>query len=405
MKKELLWITLSPPYDNVGHAGGKNANYYIKRIAHEDVFSLTLMSICNSKERDIVAKEYSQIGVNTKLISLWEVGFKKIFRRLLNITSRCNPFHKHGGLLDNWSFFQYRKALMELRECGYKPSIIILQWTEIVLLLPYVKQIFPNAKIVAIEEDVAFLGYKRKEMAATNNFRKKVWNIKYNTLKRIEIDALNFADLVVVNNDKDKRLIENEVFTPTIVWSLYYQSLLGLKQDTEHNKDIIFYGAMSRRENYESAIWFIEKVMPHLSNLDVTFRVIGSNPPVILKKKGRSNVIIEGFVNDIKPYFESSLCLVAPLTLGAGIKVKIIEGLSSGIPVLTNNIGIEGINAIDGQDYFHCEAPEDYIRVIQSLLMGKINRLSLSKNSKQLVEKNFNYEQSYKIFYDRILSL
>ena len=70
-------------------------------------------------------------------------------------------------------------------------------------------------------------------------------------------------------------------------------------------------------------------------------------------------ITVTGFVKEISKYFEQSLCLVAPLVLGAGIKIKVLEAMSAGLPVLTNQIGIEGIPAQNGIHYYYCERPQE----------------------------------------------
>ena len=131
---------------------------------------------------------------------------------------------------------------------------------------------------------------------------------------------------------------------------------------------MLFYGAMARPENYKSAIWFIENVMPLLSDLDVRFVIVGARPDKSLLTYASDKVEITGFMDKVDPYFERCLCLVAPLVLGAGVKVKILEAMSSGIPVVTNHIGIEGIYAENGKHYIHCEAPEEYAECIHKLV-------------------------------------
>lgn len=74
---------------------------------------------------------------------------------------------------------------------------------------------------------------------------------------------------------------------------------------------------MSRPENYLSALWFINNVMPLLNDLNIRFIVLGSKPSDELKNIKSDKVIITGFVDNIEPYFESAMCLVAPLVLGS----------------------------------------------------------------------------------------
>lgn len=59
--------------------------------------------------------------------------------------------------------------------------------------------------------------------------------------------------------------------------------------------------------------------------------------------------------------------------LGAGAKIKVLESLSAGIPVLTNAVGIEGIQAKDGEEFFHCVTEEDYEKCIRRILDGEID--------------------------------
>ena len=159
---------------------------------------------------------------------------------------------------------------------------------------------------------------------------------------------------------------------------------------------------MSRPENYLSAIWFIENVMPLLADLDIRFVVLGSNPPEELARFESERVHITGFVQSVEPFFEQSMCLVAPLVLGAGIKVKVIEALSSGIPVLTNKIGIEGIPAENRKHYLHCETPEEYSDYIHGLIMGRVSEEKLCLNSKRFIEERYSIENSINNYKKRL---
>lgn len=157
-------------------------------------------------------------------------------------------------------------------------------------------------------------------------------------------------------------------------------------------KDILFFGAMARPENSLSAIWFIENVLPRLTDLDIRFVILGSNPPGELKKYQSDRVYITGFVDSITPYFSQSMCLVAPLVLGAGIKIKVLEALSSGIPVLTNEIGIEGIPAKNEQEYFQCTKPEEYEAMIRCIYNKKFDEKYIENKAKEFIRENFSVD-------------
>jgi glycosyltransferase involved in cell wall biosynthesis len=227
-------------------------------------------------------------------------------------------------------------------------------------------------------------------------------------MKKLELDSLRIADTVVVNNPKDLNMIKKDGITvPIMILAPYYQSMLASSRTFKmgDNRDIIFYGAMDRVENWKSAIWFIEKVLPLLSDLNVNFKVIGGNPNAKLRSYESENIHILGFVDDLKKEFASSMCMVAPLVLGAGIKVKVLEGLSAGIPVLTNQIGIEGIPAIDGKDFFLCEAPRDYAASIKKIIDGKVDIEQMEKAEKKLIKETYNLNNDEKKFHEFLVEI
>ena len=141
-----------------------------------------------------------------------------------------------------------------------------------------------------------------------------------------------------------------------------------------------------------------------LADTDLRFVIVGSNPNKELLKYCSERVIVTGYIEDVSQYFEECLCLVAPLVHGAGIKVKILEAMSAGIPVLTNDIGIEGIPA--GRDsYLHCSSPEDYATAIRKILNGEIDGSSIGQNGAAFINDQYNFGKSYTDFVNLINNL
>lgn len=187
-------------------------------------------------------------------------------------------------------------------------------------------------------------------------------------------------------------LMREGILESKIIGLVPYFKNMTLVPRNSNYKDILFFGAMARPENSLSAIWFIENVLPRLTDLDIRFVILGSNPPGELKKYQSDRVYITGFVDSITPYFSQSMCLVAPLVLGAGIKIKVLEALSSGIPVLTNEIGIEGIPAKNEQEYFQCTKPEEYEAMIRCIYNKKFDEKYIENKAKEFIRENFSVD-------------
>lgn len=392
--KKILWISPYAPYDNVRHAGGQIENYYLKGIHSNNNIDLCLISVALSEEYEKVKKDLSCYGITNEIIKKENIG--------KNNSNFFKRYNKYAGITEEPFWQAIEQSITNL--CYKNPDVIILQWTECVLFSRKIRNIFPNSKIVLIEEDVSFLKYKRRIRQNKNILKKTSWFIRYIQLKRVELRNLREGDLIILNNDKDKKLVEQCGVKHTWRWSPFFHS--GINQKVERNltHDLLFFGAMDRDENYESCIWFIENVMGKLGN-DFRFIIVGNKPNERLLKFKSERIVITGFVDNIKPYFENTLCLVAPLVAGAGIKVKILEAMSFGLTVLTNHIGIEGIPAINNHSYIHCEEAMDYVDSIKDLADDNDRNLALGRNGQNVIKSTFNYEKDIMEFQDRILKL
>lgn len=404
--KKILWISPYVPYDEVAHAGGRIHNFYLKGLKKLNHFEIRLLTFARLDELPKV--DLQNYDIDYEIVNVYIDKVRKPLDGLYRLQEkfcRWNVFDQYAGFVKKIISMGITDSVQNYKNNGYEPDVVILQWTETVLLAGTIRQVYPNAKLIAIEEDVSFQSYYRKYSLEKNWIKRCLRKALFKRLKKIEVDALRQSDLIVVNNVKDENLVRNELWDSQIFrWVPYFQSFLDVPH-VGKRKDIIIYGAMSRQENYLSAIWFIENVWKKLADEELRLIIVGSNPPVCLMDYSCQNIVITGFVDDVSKYLSDSLCLVAPLTLGAGIKIKVLEGLSAGIPVLTNSIGAEGIGIIDTEHYFHCETANDYIETINGILLGKYNLNDMSKNAKAFIKKNFALDDTVDNFEQRILEM
>lgn len=391
--KKLLYISYFAPYDRVDHAGGKVHNFYIKKIQKEEAYDVTLLTMCYIQE--VEKLDLEQYGIRHELVVLDHSKFQRYLRMFVSGFSYFNPWDAYSGILLNYERYRLKKMISGYAGKNEKPDLIILQWTQIILLMPFIRKLYPDVPIVAIEEDVLFLNYQRRISLAKTTYAKKIAEFQYRNVKKKELEALKTAQLTVTNNSKDGRLlIENDIDREKVfVSSIYFENYNFVQRQCE-NRDILFYGAMYRDENHMSAIWFIEKVLPLLPEW-FQFVVVGTRPRKELLAMQSDRVKVLGFVEDISPYFQTCICLAAPLRLGAGIKVKILEAMSAGVPVLTNDIGIEGIEAAPGKEYLHCNTEREYADAICRLYHNQEEAAGIGMQGREYVKDRFDLEQKY----------
>lgn len=164
---------------------------------------------------------------------------------------------------------------------------------------------------------------------------------------------INKNDTVLCFSEKDKKLLDKLCKCNSFALSFYIDNKIILQ-----NKDFVscknyfvFYGAWNRRENLDGLLWFIHNVYP-LCIKSIEFKVIGSELPIEVQKiiKDSSTIEYLGFVENPYILISAAKALIAPLFTGAGVKVKVIESLALGVPVIGTDVAFEGINnfCVDG---------------------------------------------------------
>ena len=321
MPIKVLWISNFAPVSTSADAGSKTFQFYYRRFTEDSRFDVRLISCGFYKQKEAIEQELA--GQEHKII-YWNDPHDSKVSKIKNIESKYSPVNRYCNLLSNTTVSKIEKTVNGYKRDGYEPEVVILEWTNMVLLAPKIRTVFPDAMIVASEHDVTFIGYERKSKYY-KGLQGAGWKLRYSREKKKEIDALKCCDLILPHNASNvDALVEQGIEKGKLQWLVpYFQNMADCKIALK-GRDILFFGAMSRPENYLSALWFIEKVMPLLKDLDVRFVILGSRPPEDLGKYESDHVIITGFVESIVPYFEHSMCFAAPLVLGARIKVKIL---------------------------------------------------------------------------------
>jgi glycosyltransferase involved in cell wall biosynthesis len=155
----------------------------------------------------------------------------------------------------------------------------------------------------------------------------------------------------------------------------------------------MFIGAFSHSPNSDAVFHFLREIFPLvLEKLDINFYIIGKNPPEELLCLQTPNVIATGYVPDITPYFEKCRVMVAPLRYGAGVKGKLTQSMSLGVPFVTTSVGAEGMALEDQRHCFVADDPAAFADRVIRLYTERELWKSFRENSLQLAIERFSYE-------------
>jgi glycosyltransferase involved in cell wall biosynthesis len=159
--------------------------------------------------------------------------------------------------------------------------------------------------------------------------------------------------------------------------------------------NVLWMGGFGWYPNAEGASWFVSQVFPHLRDElaanHIVLHFCGSRPPEELQSiHDGVNVFVHGFVEDIDIMLDQAHLLMVPLLSGAGIRVKIIEAMSSGVPVLSTNKGCEGIGAENGRNIMVEDDPVGFARAIVRASREPERMSSLSRAGLQLMAEEYS---------------
>lgn len=169
----------------------------------------------------------------------------------------------------------------------------------------------------------------------------------------------------------------------------------------EKAKDACHYlwlGGFGWYPNADGVLWFVNDIYPHIQDKLEAHRIVlhfvGSHPPAeLLTIADGKHVVVHGFVESLDSIFAMAHVLFVPLRIGGGVRVKVLEALSRGIPVLSTSKGCEGLGAVNDRDVVVRDDPQGFAEAMQTLAASPGKRADLSCAGQNLLRSAFDLER------------
>ena len=199
--------------------------------------------------------------------------------------------------------------------------------------------------------------------------------------------------VVFTFSEKDCELIKLLYDVKSLPTTFFLNPNVVNAEPIEESNYFVFFGDWGRVENSEALEWFMDNVYPKLSK-DINFKVIGGGkmPEELKQKITRANIEYLGFVDDPYKIIANAKAEIASLHMGAGVKVKCVEALGSGTPIIGTEVAFEGIGDIYRNAMFEANTADEYVKTISSFEFS----LEDKKKLKNFFLKNYNDKQILK---------
>lgn len=161
-------------------------------------------------------------------------------------------------------------------------------------------------------------------------------------------------------------------------------------------KRIVFVGSMDYHANIDGVVAFAREVWPdlHEKHPEMIFTIVGRDPSAeVLQLASMPGVEVTGTVDDVRPYYREALLSIVPLKVGGGSRLKILEAMAAGVPVVSTTLGAEGLEVRPGVEIFIADTNEQQREAITSVIESEGLRRQLRVEGRALVARRYDWTQ------------
>lgn len=268
----------------------------------------------------------------------------------------------------------------------------------------------PTARKVLDAHNALWLLYQRLWQTMSSGPKKWLLGRDWRLLKTYEGRICREFDGVLAVSEEDKtalqEAISNVQHSTFNIQRAREITVIPIAVDTDEvapvvrqpNADhILHIGTMYWPPNIDGILWFIRDIYPHIraKHPHIIFDVVGARPPQEIIDLGGngSGINVTGYVPDPMPYRQQAGVMVVPLRAGGGMRVKILEALAQGLPIVSTTLGCEGIAVTHGQNILIADPPHEFATAVLHLLDNPETAAQLGQNGRRLAEQVYDYRQ------------
>ncbi len=387
---KLLFLTSRFPFPL--EKGDKLRAYYlIKSLSkHFDIYLFAI------NETAVPQKDLDELKPFCKAI---EVGIVNKFSSVLSIAK--NTFNKNIPF--QVAYFYDEKAMQQLSAFTEKHQPEAM-FCHLIRMSEYAKQL--NIRRSVLDYMDTFSKGMERRGEKSNPLMSIPVKIEQGRLTKYEHDIFdNFRHKIIISKQDRDWLphAENnkiEVVANGVDTDFYTHS------KSEKKYDLLFVGNMSYPPNILAVQYAAKEIMPLFKSAGkkTNLLIAGATPTSETISLASDQIIISGWVDDVRTVFNESRIMIAPMLISIGLQNKILQGMAMEIPCVISSFANNALGATPEVEVLIADNPAEYFNQIERLLNDEDLRLRITENARKFVVKNFNWDENTNKITQMILS-
>jgi len=385
---KVLQLTHKPPVPSVD--GGCLAMRQISSCLLNAGVDVKVLSIETSKHPVIISEEFIQYQKNTSFESIFidtKITVSKVFKSLSSRSSlQANRFISNEMI---------RKLELLLLQERFDAVIL-----ESVFVGNYIETIrkYSSARIFLRAHNVEYLIWSRLATQTKNPLKKIAYRYLAKSLKRFEFSLFKKIDGYLPITEIDHKFFQKQFpnlsskvipFGVNLSDYKYFE-----KKINENNISLFHIGSMNWQPNIEGMNWFLTQVWDKIAEKypQLSLVIAGKGNKEIFENRNVKKLQVFDFVENAQDFINEHDIMIVPLLSGSGMRIKIMEGLALGKPIITTTVGAEGIDVTNKENIFIADTPEEMIKIIDFCAKNIQKCEEIGKNARKLLENQYTQE-------------
>ncbi len=296
-------------------------------------------------------------------------------------------------------YFQTEKSLRDLRHKLMRGYDLIV--CDEIVVSPYMWQIVGSDHVPRLinRQKIDYLHYD--EMAQSRRFGrdKMLDRLEARRLRRFEYAEMPRYQAAVVCSSEDKVEALREMGASgapvEVIVNGADTDFYRPVRTPDLHPTVLLLGTMHYYPNIDAVLHYVQTMHDALRAAlpDLRVLIVGHRPPPEIQALGAlPGITVTGSVPDIRPYMARSWIQMVPLRLGGGTRLKIVESMAAGLPVISTSVGAQGLGAQDGQELMLADAPADFVRKAVLLLTDADARARIAAEARAFVEQRYSWQ-------------